>query len=440
MTIANNLFYEFLLSLVFFIFLFISFHLFLDLKKDVFRRLIGLFFGYFIILIINLEIQLLDNLLMEFVFSLVIVFVCFEDKLIYKVMTFFFITVFGIWLEVIYQIFYSIISNKSYHFLYSNEVLYRLHIHLFHLIIVSLFYLAYIHVLRRKKFNLKKTPISILCIIMVVLIILTGFIYIADEYLGKIEYLDIGISSSFIIMTIVIAIISAFFILVSIQMHNLKCAEKKNNYLLKSMLKSKESYYIKVEALNGEMRKRTHDIVNQLIAIDLLLQEDNIKKAREYIGQMTENIITSQQKIRSGNDIFDAILTDKMNLAKKKEIEISFSGKVPEGEFIDYLDLCTICGNSIDNAIEATEKNDRLNKKIVMQSKVIKNHWHYLIKNPALEKVTTNNGRLISTKKDKSTHGFGVLNIRESVLRYNGQLDWSHENDFFSLSVIIKLS
>lgn len=56
----------------------------------------------------------------------------------------------------------------------------------------------------------------------------------------------------------------------------------------------------------------------------------------------------------------------------------------------------------------------------------------------SVKKEAVNNKKLITTKKDKSRHGIGMLSMRTIVEKYGGNLEWKYENNQFLLSIMIK--
>ena len=54
----------------------------------------------------------------------------------------------------------------------------------------------------------------------------------------------------------------------------------------------------------------------------------------------------------------------------------------------------------------------------------------------------TKNGKLITSKSDKSTHGLGTKSISKIVNKYDGELQWDYNGNehTFKLTIIIPLN
>ena len=84
-----------------------------------------------------------------------------------------------------------------------------------------------------------------------------------------------------------------------------------------------------------------------------------MKKFRElddYLGTLEQDLDSIDIAIRTGNVSLDAILSSKVSIARKNNIEVNCTAKVPGELKITDVHLCTIVGNLLDNAIEACEK------------------------------------------------------------------------------------
>ena len=106
---------------------------------------------------------------------------------------------------------------------------------------------------------------------------------------------------------------------------------------------------------------------------------------------------------------------------------------------IDTMDLCSLLGNSLDNAIEAVSKIPDPEKRLIdlritqKGNLVIYNIRNYTKAQPKLE----NDALPESTKQDTSRpHGYGLRSIEQIAKRYNATMNLSVKNNWFSLTVM----
>ena len=207
-------------------------------------------------------------------------------------------------------------------------------------------------------------------------------------------------------------------------------AQYQNEVLIKATFEKDE--------MNKEVRKIWHDFNNHMSCIDMLLQMGNIEKARAYIKNMNASCQTTYMGIKTGNEMADVVINQKFMLAKAHGINLIISGEVEEELNINQMDLCALLCNSLDNAIEACRQIEDKEKRKASIS--LKMHKDYLLIDVAnnVKKEAVNNKKLITTKKDKSRHGIGMLSMRTIVEKYGGNLEWKCENNRFLLSIMIK--
>lgn len=207
--------------------------------------------------------------------------------------------------------------------------------------------------------------------------------------------------------------------------------EYQNDMLIKATLEKDESH--------KEIRKIWHDFNNHISCIDMLLQMNNIKRARDYIYDMKINSEKVNFEIKTGNEIADAVINQKYMIAKKNDIEFNVTGALRETMGINAVDLCALMSNGLDNAIEANLKiKDKKLRKINVHIKPYKDYLLIEIINSVEDKIE-NIENLDTTKKDKHKHGFGMLSMKKVVEKYEGYLQYNYENKYFNLSIMLKV-
>lgn len=81
-------------------------------------------------------------------------------------------------------------------------------------------------------------------------------------------------------------------------------------------------------------------------------------------------------------------------------------------DFIDTIDLYTLLGNAMDNAIEAVEQFKEPQKRQIDVQ--IYRQQHFLVihvMNPMPGELIYEDGLPVTTKKDKDYHGFGMRSM-----------------------------
>ena len=100
----------------------------------------------------------------------------------------------------------------------------------------------------------------------------------------------------------------------------------------------------------------------------------------------------------------------------------------------DSVDLCIIFSNLLDNAIEACS-NISDSSIITIDLKLQQGYQYIAIRNPYIQ---NNNTQLLTTKQNKTHHGFGLSNVRNAVERHDGELLIT-QGEVFTVEMTLKI-
>lgn len=209
----------------------------------------------------------------------------------------------------------------------------------------------------------------------------------------------------------------------------IKILEQQNSNAFKS-IKDAESYV-------NEMRSVKHNIENQLITIYNYIDKDKNDEAKAYINTLTKEYLPGiSSVIQSGNDAFDAIVGMKKTMCENDGIDFKIKINSKALKLLNIIDTGVLFGNLIDNAIEAAEKSK--DKKIVLEISEKGEYLSILLSNSIDESVLESNANLETTKTDKEYHGIGVKNIKGTVMKYDGMIQYYEENSMFFCHILFE--
>jgi len=272
-----------------------------------------------------------------------------------------------------------------------------------------------------------KLPASAFLYPMVILINLVVFHYVCmnEQISVKGQYL-LGIISIGVFLTTVILVFASIY-----------QAEQKDEYLrIRSELvrvKQEKSYYDILDKQNQHLMVYAHDAKNHLAAIQDLSEDPRIQG---YVAKLSSQLENYTQSCHSGNKLLDVILNRYVLECEKKGLRFEYDVKVCNLRDIDDMDLVTILGNLLDNAIEAAEKSQE--KTVYLETSLRNAYRVVVIQNSSLPPRELY-GRLQTSKPDRSMHGYGLKSIASCLKKYNGDLHWDYnENDhIFTMTVMI---
>lgn len=302
-------------------------------------------------------------------------------------------------------------------------------------VIFNIISLLLVTKLQRKRKNMIRSGLKIIPDHLYVLILVA--LLLSGEMFGciPIDFERVKIRNNIINFSAVL-IVPIFMVLIIYLLFN--CISKQYfeniSLLMEKQVEQQVEHYKKINKLTDDLREFRHDYKNHMICLQSLLNNKQYDEALSYVKSITNQEILDSNKFFSGNQIADAILTDKNELAQKNNCKIIFDGSVSDE--ISVSNICTILSNALDNSIEACSKIDSDETQII-DVKCVASELIQIIRisNPNLD----NNAVTETSKADRKNHGFGLSNIRRTVERMDGQMIISSQYPTFVLEIEFKV-
>lgn len=236
-----------------------------------------------------------------------------------------------------------------------------------------------------------------------------------------------------IALILVICIIVQLIVNDHVYFLNIKRIEGVNQELLR---KQQEQYQQEMKLME-DMNQKLHDMKHYINVLDGMQSMEEVK---QYAADLRDKLAPLQICHKSGNALVDVILTQKIQLCYQNNIQIMPYVDAKEMGFIQTLDLCTIIGNTIDNAIDASlSVTDESKREIDVRANRVNHMIVYKVTNYFTGQLREKNGHLLTTKEDEFRHGFGLLNVEKAVEKYGGSMTYKYQNDEFVLTILIPI-
>lgn len=213
--------------------------------------------------------------------------------------------------------------------------------------------------------------------------------------------------------------------------------EKAETQLLIEQGRHYADYYRHVAEEKEEQKARAHDYINHLKTIQELGRRGDMKAQEIYIEEQIDEVSHSQDVFKPGSLIADAVINRKYSEAVKKGIAFEFEADSLSDININNSDLVTILSNVLDNAIEATEKCEQ--KRITLKLDRKGDVLFVDSTNTTLSSIDTASDRRVTTKPDKSNHGYGLGNIRRAVDNNGGQCVIENKDGLFHITIAVSM-
>lgn len=193
-------------------------------------------------------------------------------------------------------------------------------------------------------------------------------------------------------------------------------------------------YYKMLENRNETLSIISHDITNHLYSMQLCTNSDDLFDIVRYLAMINSQIDGMLPLELTRNKIVDVVISQKYYECEKLGISISFSHNNINFAFVNDADLCSVLSNMLNNAFEAAKNSEKKYISLEFVYRHSGNCYVIIVKNSCDKKPVLKNGMLVTSKKDKKNHGFGVLSINRIVKKYHGsyQTEYNEEEHEFA--------
>lgn len=230
-------------------------------------------------------------------------------------------------------------------------------------------------------------------------------------------------------------VLADLYLLYFIKMSNDKNYYESQVKELEQQAKIQYKFYCQQTEKYDSTLRILHDVNKHIKSIEALYAGEQRELATDYVKQINDMLRPLTPKRYTGNPILDILLTDKAIYMKEKGIDFQVSLDNVDLNRIEPIDVTTIFGNLLDNAIEASEES---NGKKYVHIKIGAYRHMIAIK-------IENNSNYVKWKNDMpvsekgKNRGIGILNVQRSISKYDGDITLKWESNKFIAELFLNV-
>lgn len=198
-----------------------------------------------------------------------------------------------------------------------------------------------------------------------------------------------------------------------------------------------------IQNMYRQVRGWRHDYRNHINNMKIQLSQGNYDGLADYLNGLADDLDTVDTVIKTGNVMADAILNSKLSVAEKMNVKLNVRANVPQSLPMSDVELCSILGNMLDNAVEACGTLPESERFMRVYIGRLKEQLYISVQNSA-GKVRKEKGSYLSTKEDAASsaklHGYGLFRIDRVAQKYGGYVNRQNEEGIFATEILIPLS
>jgi len=213
---------------------------------------------------------------------------------------------------------------------------------------------------------------------------------------------------------------------------------RSENDAVNSLLRNQHEQYLQSKRTIEQVNRKYHDMKNQ---IETIRSEPDPGRKAEYLDELEGSIAEYAAQHRTGNGVLDTLLTAKGAYCIEQGIQLTCVADGALLKFMSVIDITSIFGNALDNAIESSIRVADREKRLIRVAVFAQNNLLMIrIENTFDGRLRMVEGRPITLKSDRSRHGYGLRNIQSAAEKYGGTATFSAEKNWFSLRILIPLA
>ena len=239
----------------------------------------------------------------------------------------------------------------------------------------------------------------------------------------------------YVFIASLLSIAVVLYLLYSMTRSALKSARQETELLaLEQQQKLKEQQTMALADCRQQTLSLQEHMKEDLLVYRNLMDHEQYTEAASYLENLTSRFQEERFHPICSDNLINAILDSKRQIASQYNIRTSFQLLLPEKSNIENSDLSSIFFNLMDNGIEACRASRTSDPFIQITAKQTANFRtiHMLNSKDPDQKFDHK-----TTKTDPWAHGFGLAIIEDIASKYDGSCRWINNGDVFESVVMV---
>lgn len=162
--------------------------------------------------------------------------------------------------------------------------------------------------------------------------------------------------------------------------------------------------------------------------ISQLLQNNETKEAEIQLEELLNRIESTREYPYCGIPIVNAILSEKKKECEKHGIKMDVNIRIPEQLTVEQMDICSVFGNMLDNAIRACKKMKEENSFVYITAGAA---GGYLI-------IKCENSCITAPSNKPEGTGYGLKILKDIANRYEGEFQTEYKEQKYYAQLSMK--
>ena len=202
--------------------------------------------------------------------------------------------------------------------------------------------------------------------------------------------------------------------------------------ILEQMLYREQKQHQLTQETIDMINIKSHDLNKQIH----LLRQNLGAESEELIREVETAVADYNALVNTGNKNLDLIISEEKLICEKHHIPFDIMADGTAVDFIQPVDLYSLIGNALRNAVENSLKENEKQRSICLDIHVANEYVCIEITNYCTQKIEFANGLPVTSKADTKFHGFGMRSMAYVVEKYGGNMVVHLKDDIFLVKII----
>ena len=201
-------------------------------------------------------------------------------------------------------------------------------------------------------------------------------------------------------------------------------------------LEMQESQFVSQQRYMEETSRQRHDFRQSIRTLTELYDMDNLEALGKHLHETVQSFPTNEIVHFCQNTALNALLNYYAHSADAYHIDFRFQSNLKDDLPISDVDLCSMIGNLLENAVTACQKVEKgfISLSVLTEENV---QLYIVATNSFDGTVRQKDGRYLST--NRRGNGIGLNSVRTTAEKYGGVAQFSHEGKLFYSNIAIPL-
>lgn len=203
-------------------------------------------------------------------------------------------------------------------------------------------------------------------------------------------------------------------------------------------LEMQETQYLKQCKYMEETARVRHDFRHTLHTLKMLSEEKDYGALDLYLDKYLNTLPVNQIVSYCQNNSVNALLNYLVPSALEDDMKVSLKLVLPDELPVTDVDLCSILGNILENAINGGLTVSAADRSIQLSVTTHHDAWLCIVSTNIFDGVVKRKNDQYQTTR-KNGHGIGLTSIQLTLEKYHGTVQFTNDDTHFYVDIMIPL-